>query len=289
VGRCKDTSTASIIPAIVRAETTNFIINLSPPKIKSINNFYYITVALQAICVIHCIRNRAQTVWIFVIIFLPIVGSLAYIFLEMLSGKNAQGINLGNFFNPRPSIKRLEENLRFSDTFNNRVMLADAYLANGEKEKAIGLYESSLTGAFEENEYVRMQLVVAYSEMKQFDKVVTIATKLCNLPTFPRSRIHILYAMALEKIGQPAEAEKEFLKMQSRFSFYEARYRYGLFLKKMNRAGEAMQLYSSILEEASHLSPRERRQANPHMKLIREELKLMSQNRENSKIQEVNS
>ena len=91
------------------------------------------------------------------------------------------------------------------------------------------MYESSLTGAFEENEYVHNQLIVAYSETRQYDKVVTMAKKLYNVPTFPRSRAHLLYTIALENIGRASDAEKEFLKMQSRFSFYEARYQYGLF------------------------------------------------------------
>ena len=195
--------------------------------------------------------------------------------MEMLSGKNMQRIDLGNIFTPRPSIKRLEDNLRFTDTFNNRVMLADAYLADGQKEKAIGLYESSLTGAFEENEYVRTQLIIAYSQTKEYDKVVSIANKISNLPTFPRSRTHMLYAMALENIGQQGAAEKEFLKMQSRFSFYETRYQYGLFLIRANRAAEAKQLYETMLEESSHLTPRERRYANPYLKLVREELKVI--------------
>jgi len=213
--------------------------------------------------------------WIWVIIFLPIVGSIAYIFLEMLRGKNVSGIDLSNIFQSKPSIKRLEENLRFSDTFNNRVMLADAYLESGMTERAIDLYESSLTGAFEENEYVHIQLVKAYYKTNQFDKVVCIAKKISSLPTFPRSRPHMLYAMALERVGQLEQAEKEFQKMQSRFSFYEPRYEYGLFLIRHNRRREAKDLYESMLAENNHLSPRERRSAAPFLRLVREELKKM--------------
>jgi len=248
---------------------------LTRPKINYINNLYYITITLQIICVIHCIKNRSQTFWFFLIIFIPIVGCIAYIFLEMLKGKSMGNVNLNGLFASRPSIQRLEENLRFSDTFNNRVLLADAYLLNGEKARAIEMYESSLTGAFEENEYVRNQLIIAYSETKQYDHVVAIAKKIYNLPTFPRSRAHLLYAIALENIGQVTAAEKEFLKMQSRFSFYEARYQYGLFLIRSDRKTEAKNLFESILEESTHLSPREKRDANPHLKLVREELKVI--------------
>ena len=222
---------------------------------------------------IHCIKNRSQTYWFFLIIFLPIVGCIAYIFLEMLKGKSVTDVNISGIFASRPSINRLEDNLRFSDTFSNRVALADAYLLNGEKTKAIQLYESSLTGAFEENEYVHNQLIVAYSETRQYDKVVTMAKKLYNVPTFPRSRAHLLYTIALENIGRASDAEKEFLKMQSRFSFYEARYQYGLFLIRSDRKSEAINLFESMLEESSHLSPRERRHANTHLRLVKEELK----------------
>jgi len=148
-------------------------------------------------------------------------------------------------------------------------------MLNGEKNRAIELYESSLTGAFEENEYVRSQLIIAYSGTQQFSKVVDVARKISHLPTFPRSRAHMLYAIALEQIGRVAEAEKEFLKMQSRFSFYEARYQYGLFLIRSDRKTEAKNLFESILEESTHLSPREKRDANPHLKLVREELKII--------------
>ncbi len=154
-------------------------------------------------------------------------------------------------------------------------MLADAYLESGMTEKAIDLYESSLTGAFEENEYVHTQLLKAYYKTNQFDKAVGIAKKISKLPTFPRSRTHMLYAMALDHIGQPQEAEKEFQKMQSRFSFYEPRYEYGLFLIGHNRKKEAKDLYESMLAENSQLSPRERRSAAPFLRLVKEELKKM--------------
>ena len=158
-------------------------------------------------------------------------------------------------------------------------MLADAYLENGMTERAIDLYESSLTGAFEENEYVHTQLIKAYYKTNQFDKAVSIAKKISKLPTFPRSRTHMQYAMALERIGQSQEAEKEFQKMQSRFSFYEPRYEYGLFLIRNNRKQEAKDLYESMLAENTQLSPRERRSAAPFLRLVREELKKMENGR----------
>lgn len=36
--------------------------------------FYYVTLALQAICVIHCLRKGNQQKWIYIIVFLPLIG-----------------------------------------------------------------------------------------------------------------------------------------------------------------------------------------------------------------------
>src|SRR5882762_10969040 len=93
--------------------------------------FYYITIGLQAICAIHCVRKGNQNKWLWLIIFLPVVGSLIYIFTEIFTGNDMANVQsgMGAVFNPSGKIKKLEDNLRFADTFANKVALADAYLA----------------------------------------------------------------------------------------------------------------------------------------------------------------
>ncbi|MES1221824.1 MAG: hypothetical protein ABUT20_40375, partial [Bacteroidota bacterium] len=225
------------------------------------NYFYFFTIVLQVICAIHCIRRGNQGNWIWLIIFLPLVGSLIYIFTEMFSTSDLKNVQtgFGNALFPGSRIKKLEKNLHFTDTFNNRVALADAYLATGQTGKAIDLYKSSLTGNFTENEYVLCQLIIAYFQTKQYDELIPIAQKIYKLPQFARSRQHIYYAMALSYTGQQDLAEKEFKLMKTRFSNYEARYQYARLMAANKRTDEARQLLNEIISEASHLSPRERR------------------------------
>jgi hypothetical protein len=238
-------------------------------------NFYYIMVGLQAVCAIHCMRKGNQGKWIYLIIFLPLVGCIAYIFTEIFprQGLNNMGSGLGNLFTPRVSIKRLEENLRFTDTFNNRIMLADTYLASGQTDNAIELYESSLTGAFTENEHVLMQLIHAYYAKGLYEKVIPIAKKIYSRPQFIRSGTHMLYAMSMGYAGNVEQAEQEFKKMKARFSYYEARYQYGLFLQRENRSEDARQIFLDIADEAPHLGSRERRFNRTWINLAKEELK----------------
>src|SRR5689334_23283961 len=109
------------------------------------NNYYFFILGLQAICVIHCLRRNNQGKWIWLIIFLPLIGCIIYIFSEILTGREIDRVSsgVGTMINPTGRIRKLEDRLKFADTFENKVALADAYLAGGQTEKAIALYESS--------------------------------------------------------------------------------------------------------------------------------------------------
>ena len=237
--------------------------------------YYYIIIGLQAICVIHCLRKGKNQQWIWLIVFLPLIGCLVYIFQEMFSGNEIKQVQSGvsTIINPTGSIRKLETQLKFSDTFNNRVALADAYLSTGATDRAIELYESSLTGAFTENEHVHFQLIIAYCLKKDYESVLPLAKKIYNLPQFARSKAHIAYAIALEHTGNKAQAEKEYQLMRARFSNFEARYNYGRFLIRDNRFDDARQLYKSIAEEETQLSSRERKYNRHWINLCKEELR----------------
>jgi hypothetical protein len=226
---------------------------------------YVISIVLQVICVLHCLRNNNQQRWIYIIIFLPLVGCLIYFFSEIVNGRNLGDIQsgLGTILNPTGRIRRLENNLRFADTFNNRVMLADAYLGIGRVDEAIELYTSSLTGAFTENDYVFRQLIAAYFIKQRYADLIPLAKKIYNHPEFQRSRGHIQYACALGYIGDKEGAEREFKKLKAQ---------YGLFLEKIGRTDEARHIFREMTDEARHLSPREKRSNRAWILKAKEEL-----------------
>lgn len=237
---------------------------------------YYISIGLQIICVIHCLRKGSEQRWIWAIIFLPVIGCIAYFFTEILPARQAGNLQAGLgslFVSPAGRVRRLEENLRFADTFNNRVLLADAYKAAGRMEEAIELYTSSLTGAFTENEYVINQLISAYFETKQYPELILLARKIYKRPQFARSEAHLLYARALDNTGDKEGAEMEFKRMKGRFADFAARYQYSLFLQREGREKEAQVMLEDIVGEAHHLSSRERRSNRTWIQKSKEELR----------------
>lgn len=230
---------------------------------------------MQAFCVFHCIKKGNNSVWIWIIIFLPVIGCIVYLFSEVFSGNEIKqaGNSVGCIFVPAAKISKLEKELMFSDTFNNRVTLADAYLAGGNIDKAIDLYENSLTGAFVENEHVLTQLILAYYAKQRYADILPLAKKICKLPQFPRSKAHLCYALALEQTGNMEQAEKELKSMKGKFSNFEPRHNYGLFLLRAKRIAEAKQVFEDIINEAPYLGPREKRMSKEWINKAKDELK----------------
>jgi hypothetical protein len=238
--------------------------------------FYYISIVLQVICVLHCLRKATQQRWIWLIVFVPYIGSIAYFFSEILPGLNAAGWQegLGSLFvSPAARIRRMEQNLQFANTFNNRVLLANAYMIAGRTGEAIELYSTSLTGAFTENEYVINRLIEAYFKTGQFRELIGLTKKVYSTPGFPRSQAHLCYARALEMTGDQEGAEREFKKMKGRFADFQARYQYALFLQRAGREGEAQGVLEDIVKEGPHLSSRERRANYLWIQKSKEELR----------------
>ena len=203
---------------------------------------------------------------------------LSYLFFtEIFTRGEIQNVQtgVGSVFNPGGRIKRLEENIKVSDAFENKVALADAYLDAGQTARAIELYESSLYGNFEENEHVFSQLIIAYFQTKRFEEIIPIAKTIYKRPQFARSKAHILYAIALDYTGNSDRAETEFKTMKARFSNFEARYQYGLFLVRANRKEEARQLFAQMVDETPHFISQERSYNRCSTTQARDELRKM--------------
>ncbi len=242
-------------------------------------SYSLVIVGLIVFCCVHSYRRGTLNRWILWLVLVPPFGAIYYLFTEVFN--NRRSFVKPTNYAPKvvasgANIRKLEEELRFTDTFANRIRLADAYLASGQTEKAVELYKNSLTGAFSENEHVMQQLIVAYSALQQYELVIPLAKKLYKLPQFARSRSHLLYAQALENLGQTEQAETEFKAMKGRYSYFEQRYQYGLFLMRAGRDDEAWQIFTDMLNEEQHLSPIERKTNRVWFSKTKDELRKIS-------------
>lgn len=222
---------------------------------------YIISLILQGFCVFHCMRKGHSNQWLWLIIFLPFIGSLIYIFTIVLTRDKLNSVtnNVNTLVRPHGNLKQLERNLKFSDTFQNRMLLANYYQALGRDEEALALYEQNRHGLFSNEPELITAMMRSNYAINQYEKVSELANLVNKHPDFIRSQAHLVYAKSLEQLGKNEEAEKEYELFNTRYSDFEGKYTYACFLENQKRITEAVQLLDTAIDESRHMSHKEKR------------------------------
>lgn len=223
---------------------------------------YWIILILQAICVIHAFK-KGKNNWIYLLIFLPLVGCIAYFFIEILpllrSGQ--LGFITDKLFTPGASISDLEKQLRISDTFANRCRLANAHAARGNYDKAAEIYESALTGMYQNDLEVLLQLGRIYFLSEQYDKSILYYEKAAaiNHHKFIRPDDELWLGIAYFEQHRDVEAAQALKRHIQFHKTVDAMYYYAAWLQRQGKTEEAKSLLKDILAQ-SDLIPVQNRQ-----------------------------
>lgn len=218
--------------------------------------YYYLILALQAYCGYHAYKNKNDYYWYFAIIFLPLVGCLIYLFVNVIRKGDIDKVQEGfvSVINPSKKILDLEKKFKFAETFENQVALADAYLEAEHFEKAIENYEASLKDVFQTDFYATSKLEEAYYFSSRFNEAIACAEKIKDMPKFKKSRAAFLYALALEKTGKEREAEEYLQTFDAPYSRYQERLELAKFYIRNAKKDNARQLLKEIVMESEGMS-----------------------------------
>ncbi|WP_394751195.1 hypothetical protein [Spongiimicrobium salis] len=218
--------------------------------------YYYLILALNGFCLYHCYINRKPYFWYFVIFFIPVLGSLAYLFTQVFGQRDIDKVQEGlvSVINPSKKITDLEKQLQFAETFENKVALADAYLEAEIFEKAIETYEAALKGTFQNDFYVLSRLEEAYYFSSRFDEAIACAEKIKDNPKFKKNKAVFLYGLALEKNHQITAAEEQLKKFDAPYSHYQERLVLGQFYMRNKRPEAAKEVLQEIVHESERMS-----------------------------------
>lgn len=238
--------------------------------------YYYLIVALQAFCIYHLYKNRNDYYWYFVIFFIPVIGSIIYLIVNVYNKKDAEKIQneITTIINPTKKVKDLISKVEFSDTFQNRINLADAYYELNDFNNAIEHYEKALNDNYGNDYHTTEQLIECYSQLGNFNKVVTYAEKIKNHSDFKKSRAQYLLGVALYNLGRDEEAENELLHINQRYSNYEERLSLAKFLNERGKVADAKEILTEINNESQHMTKPNRRK---YRSTINEVEKLLKQ------------
>ncbi|MGZ8218036.1 tetratricopeptide repeat protein [Methylomagnum sp.] len=213
--------------------------------------------AIQIGFAVHAMRRGYPLFWVFLIIFVPLIGCLLYIIMvilpEALQSRTArQGSKVFlKAIDPGKELRRLREALEISDTIGNRLALAREYLRQGKLDEAIDLFESSLSGMYRTDPDILIGLATALVEAQRFDRArAALETLFQANPDYDSADARLLYARSLDALDQTDQAAGEYLGLLQRSSSTELKCRYALLLKRTGNLAEAKALFGEVLKDA---------------------------------------
>ncbi|SFZ92682.1 hypothetical protein SAMN05428642_102880 [Flaviramulus basaltis] len=217
---------------------------------------YYLILILQGYCIYHMYKNRNPYYWAFLIMFVPVVGCIIYLITQVYNKRDAEKITseITSIINPTKKVRDLEKRLEFSETYQNQLNLADAYLEIKDYEHAIPHYIETLRDKSQNNFYATTQLIEAYLNIEDSDNVILYAEKIKDHPEFKKSRTQFLYGLALERTGKIDEAESNLRQIDIRYSFYEERLILAKFLLSIKKEEDAKEILNEISKESQHMT-----------------------------------
>ena len=188
---------------------------------------FIISIVIQVLFVLHVIKTGRNTTWIFIVIFLPFAGIIAYFIVEVLpdlagsrTGRTAKRTVL-DIINPNKDLNLATSNYSITDTVENSLRLARECLEKGLFAEANELFNKCLTGVHSHD------------------------------PEYKNQDAHLLYAKSLKELGELKQAKEEFEILDSYYSGPEPTYHLAMLYKDEGENGKAMELLKKIVHKST--------------------------------------
>ena len=226
-----------------------------------------LSIAIQAGLIVHVIKTGRNMLWIWAIALLPLVGTIAYVVVEVLpealGGRTARRARSGmqRMMDPDRELRRASAEVEISGNVDARRRLAEELFERGQYDQAIDVYRGGLKGIFEHDPTLLLGLARAQFAKQDFPAArLTLELLSQQNPDFKSADAQLLYARTLDAQDALDEAEREYAALAPGYPGAEARLRYGLLLKRRGKLQEAQRVLKDLLDGA-HLSPAHYRRA----------------------------
>jgi hypothetical protein len=218
-------------------------------------------ILLQVLAILHFIKRRPDSYWMFIIIFLGPLGAVIYIFMEVIPdlGLLRQSFEV---FPRRKRIKLLEAMVVQNPSAGNYEELGDLYLDEGKYALAKQCYDKALSSRtdlpdpFHRRGIAEIHLKDFQSAIRDLEYVVS------KDPKYDSYRAAGLLAHAYANTGQVEEADRLFREVTAKSTASETYLNYATFLASQKRNAEAREMAQAILDKKpmmpSYLRRRER-------------------------------
>jgi hypothetical protein len=231
-------------------------------------------IILQALAVLHFLRRRPDTYWLFIIIFLGPLGALIYLCVEGIPDLGLVGQSFRGF-SRRKRIRDLEALVQVNSAVGNWEELGDLLMDEGRLVPARAAFDKAITGGSTTLDpfYRRGACAVLLGDgapaIPDLERVVA------KEPDYDFYRAAGLLAEAYALTGQSDKADAMFRKATVTSTLSETYLNYSDFLAAQGRNAEAREWANKVLEKKpampGYLKRRERpwfRRANKTLRRI---------------------
>jgi hypothetical protein len=215
-----------------------------------------VLLALDIAMAFHAVKTGRFTPWFYIIILLPGIGGLAYVFMELIpewlhsyQGRQARA-RINRALDPEGAYRTLKTEVEIANTIANRDALARECLALGRYDEARAQYDTILTMHMgDEPGYMVGRARAEFGLGRFADARATLDELRRRWPDWQSGDGHLVYARALEEEGRVAEAVDEYRAVSNYYAGAEPRVRLGLALRKLGREAEARAVLAEVIRQ----------------------------------------
>jgi hypothetical protein len=226
------------------------------------NPYFLLSLLVQVLLVVHCVRTGRNQIWIWVLIFATYVGPIAYIAVEIIpdlfrsraAGQAARGLRRA--IDPQQDLRRYQAEAQRTGDVASSQRYADELLRQGRADEAVATYRQALRGLYEHDPNLMLGLARAQFAAKlPAEARATLDAIIEHNPGFKSPEGHLLYARALEAEGNTARALEEYQVLAGYYAGAEASLRFAQLLARSGQRDLARTTLQALLEHA-RLAPR---------------------------------
>lgn len=228
------------------------------------------TILFQIVCIVHAIRNGRNQMWVLAIFFFPLVGSVAYVLVEVLPGSGTNRVvrtaraKVGALVDPEKRLRTAHSALDLVDTAANRMEIGDAFAELGRYSDAVPHYREALTKGAARDPATQVKLSRALFETGDSSGALGSIEGLAPASGIGENdRRNLLRARILDHLGRKSEAEDIYADIVTRLPGEEARCRYAALLLERSARREAQRVLEEVearmkrLDRTQRLAERE--------------------------------
>ena len=217
----------------------------------------YLTYFIQILLVIHVLKTGRDRYWIWLLLFLPLIGGVAYLVVEIIpefkSSISGQRTRRGvrNLIDPGADIRAQAAAWEQSPNADNGRHYAQALLAAGRAAEAGEILDEALGGFFKTDPALMLLKAQALFDQENWEaSLATLETLQEHNPDLRSPEGHLLYARVLEKTGRHEDAISEFRSVAAYYPGAQGRFLFALALKNAGQEKEAAEEFRNMIRDA---------------------------------------